>query len=373
MRTEVFTIAPETVHTEAVQRATRVLNEGGLVAFPTETVYGLGVRADLPEAVERLRAAKGRAAEKAFTVHIGSREDARRFVPELNGVAQRLIRKGWPGPLTLVLRVEDATQAEILTGRNGSFAQAMYYDGSIGLRCPDDTFALALLQSVRGPVIASSANRSGHSPPVNGADVRKELDGEIDLLVDTGATRYSRPSTIVRVDKQGYEVLREGVLDARMVERMAELRLLFVCTGNTCRSPMAAGLAGKMLADRLGCSQGDLAKRGVQIESAGMAGGIGRAADHAVEVMAERGIDISDHSSSYLSPQMIQRADYVFAMTRGHLQAVVELSPTSESRVFLLRQDEDLQDPVGGSLEEYEACVRRIEQGLEARLREIPL
>ena len=102
-------------------------------------------------------------------------------------------------------------------------------------------------------MVASSANAAGEPPPRDAQEVLGGLQGRIDLLLDGGTTRFAKGSTIVRVRAAGYSMIREGVLDAGVVQRMAILRILFVCTGNTCRSPMAAGLARKLIAERLGC------------------------------------------------------------------------------------------------------------------------
>jgi protein-tyrosine phosphatase len=371
--TEIHVIDPQVGHSEVVAKAARILTEGGLVAFPTETVYGLGVRADLPEAVSRLRTVKGRSADKALTVHLGNPEEAARFVPQLSGLAKRFIRKGWPGPLTLVIPVEDPSQAEIMKGRNGATSSVLYYDGTIGLRCPDDPIAAALLRSVQAPVVATSANAAGNAAPQSGQDVLRELDDQLDLLIDAGRTRYARPSTVVKVTEAGHAILREGVLDARIIEKMAVLRLLFVCTGNTCRSPMAAGLTRKILADRVGCAPGDLPARGIMVESAGTAGGWGGAAEHAVAVMARHGVDISDHLSAPLLAETVLAADHVFVMTRAHRAAVLDVCSSAANRVRLLAGDEDIADPIGGSVEDYESCARIIEGGLEQRLNEVEL
>ncbi len=371
MATEVIKSDPQGTNADAIRKASEVLRRGGLVAFPTETVYGLGARADHAEAMERLRAVKSREPSKAFTVHIASREDAPRFVPGFGGLAARFGRKAWPGPLTLVVSVDDPSSAQVMVGRNGKAVEAMYYNNTIGLRCPDDGVAQGLLRAVDAPVVAASANLGGQAPPRTAVEVLRGLDGKIDLLIDSGRTKYAKASTIVRVTGSSYEVVREGVYDAGIVERLSTVRLLFVCTGNTCRSPMAAGLAAPLLAERLGCRPADLRARGVLVQSAGTNGGMGGASTHALEVMARRGIDLSNHSSAALSEEMVQQADYVFAMTRVHRDAILRMAPTAESKVRLLLEGEDVRDPMGSEVDEYERCAQTIERGLRARLQEV--
>ena len=130
--------------------------------------------------MERLRSVKSREPTKAFTVHIASREDAPRFVPEFGGLAARFGRKAWPGPLTLVVSVDDPSSAPVMAGRNGKAAEAMYYNNTIGLRCPDDGVAQRLLRAVDAPIVAASANLAGHPPPWTAADVLRDLNGMLD-------------------------------------------------------------------------------------------------------------------------------------------------------------------------------------------------
>jgi len=371
MSTQVIKSDPQGASADAIREASEVLRRGGLVAFPTETVYGLGARADHAGAMERLRAVKSREPTQAFTVHIASREDAPRFVPGFGGLAARLGRKAWPGPLTLVLTVDDPSSAPVMAGRNGKVAEAMYYNNTIGLRCPDDSVAHGLLRAVDAPVVAASANLAGQAPPRTASEVLRGLDGKIDLLIDTGLTKFAKASTIVRVTQTSYEVVREGVYDAGIVERLSTIRVLFVCTGNTCRSPMAAGMAAQILAERLGCRPAELRTRGVVVQSTGTSGGRGGASAHALEVMAKRGIDLSDHVSTALSAEVVQQADYVFAMTQGHRETILRLAPSAEPKVSLLLDGEDVRDPMGGEVEEYERCTQTIERGLRARLQEV--
>lgn len=371
MRTQVLRIEEDGSAAEAIRRAAKLLNDGHLVAFPTETVYGVGARADIAAAVGRLRELKDRSAEQAFTVHLGNREGVERFVPRMSKLSRRLIRKVWPGPLTLILPVSDAEAAPVLIGLGDSARDAMYYGGTIGLRCPDDPVAAALLRAVTAPVVAASANLAGQPPPQTADEVCRGLDGRVDLVIDNGRTRYNKPSTIVKIAGDSYELVREGVYDARTVARLATLRILFVCSGNTCRSPMAAGLGAKVAAELLGCPVMELAARGVAISSAGTAGGHGPAADHAIEVMRRRDVDISDHVSTALNRERVHQADYTFCMTSEHRNASIDLDPSAEDRVRLLLDDEEITDPIGGTEEDYELCARKIEGGVRARMKEI--
>lgn len=373
MATQVIRVDRTGDFRRSIEEAAKVLSGGGLLVFPTETVYGLAARADLPEAMARLREVKQREVQQGFTVHVSHREEAGKFVRRIPPLASRVMRKAWPGPLTLLLEEPEPVLAPIVVDKNGAVAEAIYYNGTVGLRCPDDLVCQGILELAEGPVVAASANPAGHSPPHSGDEVLAHLEGQFDLLIDAGRTRYSRASTIVRVTDSDYRIVREGVLDAGIIERLALLQLLFVCTGNTCRSPMAAGMARRMLAERMGCDEGSLEEHGIRVASAGISGGSGPASLGAIRVMSRRGIDLSGHASTALTPALIQQADQVFVMTKDHLDAVLAMAPWAEEKTSLLLACQDVDDPVGASDEDYDECARIIERGLRERLEEVAL
>ncbi len=176
-----------------IAEAARILRSGGLVVFPTETVYGLGADATNPKALEQLNRVKGRPPEKPYSLHLHSPEQMRPYLSTIPPVAQRLIEQFWPGPLTI-----------ILPGNDGK---------TVGFRLPDHPIARAFLKACDVPVAAPSANRSGSPPPTDIQEVLVALDGAVDCMLDGGPTKLGRESTVVEVTRDGrLEIHREGAI-----------------------------------------------------------------------------------------------------------------------------------------------------------------
>jgi len=357
---------------EGVAKAAAILESGGVVAFPTETVYGVGCRADLPAALERLRNVKQRDADKPLTVHIGRKGEVARYVSDIPRFGRRFIKRAWPGPLTLIFPVADPDATAIVREGGPAVASALYRNGTVGIRCPDDAVAGDILGRLTAPIVASSANLAG-SPPLHGApEIMAELGDRIDLILDAGPPRLGKPSTVVQLNGVGYRVVREGAWDERTVRRLGQLSILFVCTGNTCRSPMAEAMGTKMLADAIGAGPRDLEHHGIIVRSAGVAAGLGGPASTGAEtVMRERGLDLSRHCSSPLTPELIHQADHVYAMTAAHLDAVRAMSPSAAGRTALLRSGLNIEDPHGRDLDVYRACADTIAQALTSIVAEV--
>jgi len=359
---------------DAVARAARVLSEGGLVVFPTETIYGVGVNAASAAGVRRLAGLRGRPEGQSFTVHLGRGPDAEHYVNDMSPLARRLLAKGWPGPLTVRFDVRYPEKTAMYGRLPEEGRAAIYRDGAVGMRCPDQTETLELLTRVDAPVIASSAARAGSPASVDAATAASELGDSVDLVLDGGRCRYARASSVVALHGDRYEVLREGVFDARTIRRLTTLNLLFVCSGNTCRSPMAEGLARKWIADRLGIAPEQLADRGITVASSGSSAMDGMpATEAAVRVCRAMGVSIDRHRSRSLTPDLVRTADHIFTMTESHRRAVLSIQPEAVGRARLLTPGSDIDDPMGGTAEEYEACARRIQESLEHSLKDLLL
>ncbi len=358
---------------DVVHRAVQALAEGQLVAFPTETVYGVAASAVNAAAVARLIEVKGRSGLQPLALAIRSDDDALDYAPTMNRLARRLARRCWPGPITLV--VEDSSDGSLVNQLPENVQQAVRPAGTIGLRVPAHQTIMDVLRMIAGPVVLTSANRSGEPDPLTAEDVVRGLGEDVALILDDGPSRYGQPSSVVRVCDKRFEMLREGVVPERTVRRLANLMVLLVCTGNTCRSPMAETLMRKHFADRLGCNIDELEDHGVTVLSAGIAATLGgRPSPEAVEVMKDRGLSLEDHESQPVTEQLLRHADLIVTMTRSHRDAIVGHWPAAATRTRLIRSDQgDISDPIGRSVDVYRQCAEQIDAELQALVRDVEI
>jgi L-threonylcarbamoyladenylate synthase len=184
-----------------IREAAGVLRGGGLVAFPTETFYGLGAAGLDADAARRVFAVKGRPASMPLLLLVDSREMAAAVAAEIPARARELMDQHWPGPLTLVLRARPRVPAAVTAGT-----------GTVGLRVPAHAVARALVRALGEPVTAPSANTSGAAPPVTAAEVLAQLGGTNDLVLDAGATPGGAPSTVLDVTVDPPRVIRPGAV-----------------------------------------------------------------------------------------------------------------------------------------------------------------
>lgn len=215
MRAEIVKMSAEHLNMEAIQRAGRILKEGGLVAFPTETVYGLGGNALDSRSSIKIYAAKGRPSDNPLIVHIADIEKLSEIVTEIPEKAKILAEKYWPGPLTMIFPKTDIVPRETTGGLD-----------SVAVRFPSDRIAQELIRAAGGFVAAPSANTSGRPSPTMAEHVMEDLGDAIDMIIDGGQVGIGLESTIVDFTEEIPVVLRPGYISLDMIrEVLGDVRM----------------------------------------------------------------------------------------------------------------------------------------------------
>ncbi|MBI5149691.1 MAG: threonylcarbamoyl-AMP synthase [Candidatus Omnitrophica bacterium] len=346
MKTEILEVHPQFPDAKKIAYCANIVRKGGLVVFPTETVYGIAANLTSNEGMKRLREVKRRSEDKPFSILIPQVALISNYTSTTDPALYKLIDAYWPGPLTVVVPAKEAGE-------------------TIGVRMPDHPIALRLVQEAQCTIAAPSANFEGNPPPSTCREALRDLDGLVDVAIDGGPAKLGIGSSVVDLAHGSPKILRDGVIKQEDVDRITRKKnILFVCTGNSCRSVMAEYLLKSLLAGR----------QDVEVSSAGTGVFLQTtASSETVAVLKEEGIDASRHLSRAVNTILLKKSDLIIVMTRGHRQQVLERVPEVEKRVYLLREfintsgfpvDVDVPDPIGQPHYAYKECFAIVKEAM---------
>jgi L-threonylcarbamoyladenylate synthase len=209
VKTEYVTMTEDAIDQAAIDRAGRILKEGGLVAFPTETVYGLGGDALSPESSKKIYAAKGRPSDNPLIVHVCRWEDVEPIVEKIPKEAEKLAAAFWPGPMTMIFQKSSLVPYETTGGLD-----------TVAIRFPSNKIAAAMIRAGGGYIAAPSANKSGRPSPTEAKYCREDLDGKVEMIIDGGQVGIGLESTIIDLTEDTPTILRPGYITREMLEKV---------------------------------------------------------------------------------------------------------------------------------------------------------
>lgn len=342
MKTTILKINPARPDVQQIRQAALAVLDGKVIAFPTETVYGIGACALRKDAVGKIYEMKKRPAEKPLAYHIGEFGTLEKLNVRMTSVFRFFKKQFWPGPVTLIAWSE--------------------LEEKVGIRFPKNEIACRLIRQCGELFLGTSANVSDGPSPKTAEEVLRVFPDQVDIVMDGGPCQLGEDSTVVDLTVYPPKIVRRGAL-IREVEtacarassgNIPRKKILIVCTGNTCRSPMAEAWLRAELRKRALADQIEVVSCGI------MARDGGQAAPEANLVLKNDEVQLGDFKTRACRREEVMESDLIVAMTEQHQDFISSLCPPAAGRVIVL----DVEDPIGLSIQAYEHSYQTIKQKL---------
>ncbi len=370
---EYYKIDPQKPDKKIIQRAVKVLKNGGIVVYPTNTLYGLGVDAFNKRALDRLFVIKQRGPHQAVSLLIASLEQLRSLFGVLTPLQYEHLLKLLPGKYTILAPSRFKENLTYLSSKLQKDAQM----AKVGFRVAEFPFCKQLSLAFGSPITSTSANLTGHPNARTIQDIIAQFGDRLDLILDAGPVHDIRGSTIIDITKDPYLVVREGAVSLQNLKkklpgvpfrkRKEKFRVTFICSGNICRSAMAKGILKEVIAKTR-------FKDLILTDSAGtLALASGPAHPMTIEIAAEYGIDLHDHSAKPVNESVVEQSDLIIAMAVNHLEYLRQKFPQYKDKMVLLKEwhrqtklaNPSIADPIGHNRSFFEKTFREIQSEIK--------
>jgi L-threonylcarbamoyladenylate synthase len=363
---EYYKLNPNNPDPVSISRTVEVLKEGGIIVYPTDTLYGLGVDMTNQKAVNKLLHLKRRNINSPISIMVNSINSMEEIIGPISPKKQALLKNILPGKFTILLKNKSEKVSE-----NKYLWNPLDQD-KIGFRIPDLAVCRELSIQLKKPISSTSANISGQESVISIQEVVSYFGNKLDLILDAGPMKSNKGSTVIDLTKLPFMVFREGDISMEQLSEMLpgisfEIRktkfiVVFVCTGNICRSPLGEGILKAMVEKT---KFNDI----FSIQSAGTLNlGPVHAHDFSLKVADDNEIDLSAHRARQISEQIVDEASIIFCLAMDHLQYLRKNYPNYRHKFQLLKdwkRDNPLAvpsiaDPIGHELKFFEKTYSEI-------------
>ena len=369
---EYYKINPEKPDRKIIKRAIEVLKNGGIIVYPTNTLYGLGVDAFNKRALDRLFIIKQRGPYQAVSLLVASLEQLRSLFAKLSPKQFEHLFKILPGKFTILAESRFKQNLPYLSSKADKNAPP-----KVGFRVAEFQLCKQLSLVLGSPMTATSANLTGRPNAQTVQDVIAQFGDRLDLILDAGPVGDIRGSTIIDLTKSPYLIVREGAVSLKMLrkklpgvefkKRKDHFQVTFICSGNICRSAMAKGILKEVVAKTR-------FKEIIKIDSAGTLPKVsGSAHSLTIKVADEFGIDLRSHQAKPVSKKIVEQSDLLIAMAVNHYEYMRQRYPEHKEKIILLKEwhrrtklaNPSIADPIGHDRKFFDKTFKEIQSEIK--------